>query len=266
MDHPVLGLFAAELKLARAAAGMSQEQLAGQIAYSPSLVALVETGRRVATADFARRCDDALGTGGLFARMQPVMALGAFPSWFRPYVELEAAATGLRSWQPLVVDGLLQTESYARAVLRAARPTDDEEQIEQLVSARMERQSILLRDDAPVLWVILDEGVLHRSVGGAGVMREQLDHLVEAARRPKVVLQVVPSSAGAHAGLLGPFVIVSLNATPDVVYLDTALTGQIVERQAEVTALTMLYDTLRAEALSPKASADFVEKVRQEWT
>jgi hypothetical protein len=117
-----------------------------------------------------------------------------------------------------------------------------------------------------MLWVIVDETVLRRSAGGAAVMAGQLDHLIEAARRPKIVVQVVPSGAGAHAGLLGPFVIVTLNGAPDVVYLDTALTGQIVERQSEVTALALLYDTLRAEALSPNASVTLFEKVRQEWT
>lgn len=266
IDHPVLGLFAAELKLARGAAGLSQEHLADKIAYSPSLVALVETGRRVPTQDFARRCDDALSTGGLLARIQPVTALGAYPAWFRPYVELEAAAAGLRSWQPLLIDGLLQTDEYARAVLCAARPTDSEEQIEQLVSARVDRQAVLERDDPPMLWAVIDESALRRSVGGAAVMRNQLDRLIDAARRPRIVLQVVPSSAGAHAGLLGPFVIVSLPGAPDVVYLDTALTGQIVERWADVAALALLYDTLRAEALPPKASAELFEKVRQEWT
>ncbi len=176
-----LGLFAAELRHARTAGELTQEALAEKIACSPSLVGMIETGRRIPTLDLAQRCDEALGTSGVLTRMHKLVATEAYPSWFRPWVELEKAATSLRSWQPMIVDGLLQTAEYARAVLRAARPHDRDEMIEQLVAARMDRQAILERDDLPRLWVVPDESVLTRPVGDPDVMTAQLDRLIVGA-------------------------------------------------------------------------------------
>jgi transcriptional regulator with XRE-family HTH domain len=262
-----LGLFAAELRHARAARGLTQEALAEKIAYSPSLVGMIETGRRIPTLDLAERCDAALETSGVLTRMHRLVATEAYPSWFRPWVELEKAATSLRSWQPMIVDGLLQTAEYARAVLRAARPYDRDEAIDQLVTARMDRQSILERDDAPRLWVVLDETVLSRPVGETSVMADQLDRLIAAGRDPGVTIQVMPAAAGAHPGLLGPFVLAGFDSSPDVAYLDNALAGQVVERAEDVTHVAGLYDTIRAEALSPRASADLITQVvRTIWT
>jgi hypothetical protein len=107
----------------------------------------------------------------------------------------------------LLIPGLLQTEEYARAVLAAAHPASPETEVERLVSARMDRQAILDQAEPPLLWVILDEGVLIRPVGGPAVMRDQIERLVKAARQPRIVLQVVPCGAGAHAGLAGQFAI-----------------------------------------------------------
>jgi Domain of unknown function (DUF5753) len=228
---------------------------------------MIETGRRIPTLDVAQRCDEALETGGTLTRMHRLVAGEAYPAWFRPFVELEKTATSLRSWQPMIVDGLLQTEDYAQAVLRAARPHDRDEVIEQLVTARTDRQAVLLRDDPPRLWVVLDEGVLTRPVGTQAVMAAQLDRLLTAGRYPWVTIQIMPLSAGAHPGLLGPFVIAGFASGPDIAYLDNALTGQVVERAEDVAHVVALYDTIRAEALPPRASADLITNVvRTIWT
>ena len=139
-----LAMFSEELRRARAAAGLTQDQLAEKIAYSPSLVAHVETGSRAPSVDFARRADDALRTGGLLSRLQPLVRSEAYPAWFRDWVEIEREATSLRWFEPLLIPGLLQTEEYARAVLSGGQPGrcgDDE--ISRLVGARMDRQAIL---------------------------------------------------------------------------------------------------------------------------
>jgi transcriptional regulator with XRE-family HTH domain len=262
-----LGLFAAELRHARTARGLTQDALADKIAYSPSLVAMIETGRRIPTLDVAQRCDQALETSGVLTRLHRLVAAEAYPSWFRPFVELEKAATSLRSWQPMIVDGLLQTAEYARAVLRAARPYDRDEAIDALVAARMDRQEILLRDDPPKIWVVLDEAVLTRPIGEPGVMAAQLDRLITAARDPWITIQIMPTAAGAHPGLLGPLVIAGFDTSPDIAYLDTALTGQVVERSEDVRQVASLYDSIRAEALSPRASAELITHVvRTIWT
>jgi transcriptional regulator with XRE-family HTH domain len=265
-SHSALTVFAGELRHARAAVTLSQDQLAEKIAYSSSLVAMVESCRRIPSLDFAKRCDDALATGGVLVRIHPLVAGEAYPSWFRPFVELERTALSLRSWEPFLIPGLLQTADYARAVLRAARPTDPDEQIGQAVAARIERQAILSRDDPLMLWVVLDEAVLKRPVGGPQVMREQVAHLLTAAQQPKIIVQVVPLDVGANAGMTGAFVIASFETGTDTVHLDTAGAGLISDRAEVVASCSFAFDSLRAEALSPARSLDLIRREAELWT
>lgn len=261
----VLAMFSGELRRARSRAGLTQDQLAEKISYSPSLVAHVEIGSRAPSADFAARADDALGTDGLLTRLQPLVRSEAYPAWFRDWVEIEREATALRWFEPLLIPGLLQTEDYARSVLQAAHPASPDGEVDRLVAARMDRQAILAKDEPPLLWVILDEGVLTRPVGGPSVMRAQIERLITAARQPKIILQVIPASSGAHPGLAGHFVIASFNGSPDVAYLDNALAGQVTERPADLSRVALLYDILKAEALSPRASSDHARKAMEQW-
>jgi transcriptional regulator with XRE-family HTH domain len=264
-DHSALALFAAELQAARARAGMSRDELAARINYSPSLVGMVESMRRVPRLDFARRCDDALGTTGTFARLHEHLRTAPFPSWFRPFAQHEAEATSLRTFELVLVPGLLQTGEYARALL-STKVGATEDDVDQLVTARLERQIILDRDDPPLLWVLIDEEALHRPVGGRDVMQAQVEHLVEMAGRPNVVIQVIPHEVGAHQGLVGAFVIADFAAAPSIVYLETALTGLVVERQEDVAAVTLTYDTLKTEALPRAASLELLREVVKTWT
>lgn len=140
-----------------------------------------------------------------------------------------------------------------------------EDEIDQMVSARMERQAILDRDEPPLLWVVLDEGVLCRPVGGPDVMG-QVEHLIETAQRASVVVQVIPGAVGAHEGLAGAFVIADFQAAPSIVYLETALTGLVVERPADVSAVTLRYETLKTEALPRAASLELLREVAKTWT
>jgi transcriptional regulator with XRE-family HTH domain len=267
-DGPANGLeaFALELKAQREAAGLTQEQLAKLMGYSPSVIAKLETCRTIASPQHADRADESLKMPGTFRRLRKATINGTYEPWFRAYLDIEERATVLRSWQPLVVDGLLQTEVYARGVLRGARPADSDAVIEQLVTARMSRQEIWERKDPepPVLSVTLGESVLRQRVGNAQVMREQLGRLVEAGGNPRITIQVIPSSASAHPGLLGPFVVASFENGPDAAYLDNALDGQVTERRAQVARVSLLYDTLRSEALSPGASTELIMKVADE--
>jgi DNA-binding XRE family transcriptional regulator len=245
-DHSALALFAAELQAARARAALSQDELAARINYSPSLVAMVESMRRV-------------------PRLHEHLRTAPFPSWFRPFAQHEAEATSLRTFELVLVPGLLQTPEYARAVLRT-RVGASEDEIDQLVAARIERQTILDRDDPPLLWVVIDEGVLHRAVGGPDVMGHQVEHLAEMAERPSVVIQVIPSGVGAHEGLAGAFMIADFASSPSIVYLETALTGLVVERPEDVSAVTLRYETLKTEALPRAASLELLREVAKTWT
>lgn len=207
----VLAYFGAELRRRRQAAGYSQEQLARAIIYSPSLVGAVETATRMPSRDFARRCDDVLDADETFDRLWPLVSRETYPTWFQQFAELEREATSLRTFMPLAIPGLLQTEDYARALFRAGRPWDTAAQVEELVDARIGRQAILVSDDPPMLRVVIDESALRRPIGsangGSAVMAGQLEILADAATRPRVVIQVVPLSTGEHVGLVGGFTI-----------------------------------------------------------
>jgi transcriptional regulator with XRE-family HTH domain len=259
-----LAFFGSELRRARAATGLSQEQLGQRIGYSAALVGKVETGERAPSQDFAKRCDQALpGAGGLFARLHALTQRwdGGYPSWFAEWVEVERRAESLCCWQPLLVPGLAQTADYARALFEAWRQPAD--QIDQLVSTRMDRQSIFDLPDPPSLWVIVDEGVLRRCIGSAKIMYDQLMHLADPADRPNVTVQVVPAEAGAHVGLQGGFSIASVDGV-GTVYLEGPNQGQTTQTPALVATVSAHFDTLRAEALPRVTSRDLIKRVAEE--
>jgi transcriptional regulator with XRE-family HTH domain len=172
-DSP-FAVWGAMLRHYRERAGMSLDRLGELAHYSGAMIRALETGERRPKAESAAAIDGALGLDGalieLFEDLRIFDSKQAYPEWFRSFVEVEADAHTIRSWQPLVVDGLLQTADYAREVIRAGQPGATDEEVEELVAARLGRQAVLTREDPqnppPVLYVLLDEGVLHRPVGG----------------------------------------------------------------------------------------------------
>ncbi|MCW2914684.1 MAG: hypothetical protein JWN52_2752 [Actinomycetia bacterium] len=263
-----LAIFGEELKHARDAAGLSQDQVGVELQYSEAQVGHIETGKRKPSLRFAEGSDRLFGTNGLFGRLhEKIEQMPSYPAWFGPWAKAEREAMSLHNYQTLIVPGLLQTEEYARAFLRGGRPRDTDEQIDELVTARMERQRILTWEDPPALWFVLDEGVLRRVIGDAAVMRKQLNHLVELAGHTQVNIQIVPLSAGARPGLSGAFVIACFPDRPDIVYLETAAEGDIVVAPKRVAPLTYTYDAVRAHALPAKHSVELIKEVVAElWT
>jgi transcriptional regulator with XRE-family HTH domain len=261
----VLAYFGAELRRLRAAAGISQEDLAQQISYSASLVGMIETARRAPARDFALRCDGVLGTGGTLARLWPLVSQEALPRWFRPFAEIEREATSIRTWEPLIVPGLLQTEDYARALITGWQPGDAAETVEQQVAARMERQHLLDRADPPLIWAIIGEAALRNPVGGPDVLHDQLIRLLDTeTAHPRLIIQVVPLTAGAHPGLEGPLVLVARTSESDAAYLEVQGRGHVVDRADEVAHYGLLYDMLRAVALPPDASRAMIADCAKE--
>jgi len=267
-DTAALSLFADELKAAREQRGWSQADLAGQIPYSLSTIAMVEALHRVPTRDLAAHLDKAFATPGTFARLEGRLRDLPFPASFRPFAAYEAEATALYVFEHSLVPGLLQTPQYARAVL-ATRPNTAEDEIDNLVAARLARQDVLTRDEppAPLLWALIDEGVLHRPVAPAEVMAGQLGWLVEMSRRPNVTVQVLPYSAGGHTGLLGAFTIADLGGNPGTVNVEDITDGRVFEDPSMVSRVTLRYKSLQSEALPKGASRELIARVAEErWT
>jgi transcriptional regulator with XRE-family HTH domain len=262
-------VFGAMVRFYREQAGFSRSELARRICKSVSLVQAIELGQRAATGDVTVDLETALSAGGALVRLRDEMGEGlgyqAHPSWFQEWTLKEAQATTLRSFEPLVVPGLLQTGGYARAIFRTRfKITSDE--IDERVAARLKRQEVLTRDDPAAFWVILDEWVLRRPVGGPQVMLEQVSRLVESARQPHIVIEVIPAATGAHEGMAGAFMIADFEGAPSVGYQEGAVRGQPVDEPKDVAALDLTWDTLRGEALPRAASLAVLEEAAKSWT
>ena len=249
-----LAYFGTELRIRREAAGLSQSVLAHRTFCSHSLISRIESAERVPTEDFCKRCDEVLGTGGMFWRLWPIVIQHAYPDWFRPFVELEKNATEIWNFESQVVPGLLQTEEYARALFAGARLGNTDE----LVAARMTRQHILERDDRARLWITIDENLLWRVVGEPAVMARQLRAMVEATEDQRTVVQVVPYEVGAHASMDGPFVGLTMDEGADVICTEGRVRGLVLAAEDDVAEYRYAYDLLRADALSPQTSVDLI--------
>jgi transcriptional regulator with XRE-family HTH domain len=266
-----LRVFGAMLRHYRTAAGLTPEELGARIYLSASQIRKVEEGTRTPTEALTQACEAVpeLNCNGALTTLREILKdhlrHRAYPGWFQAWPDHESLARRLRDFELAVIPGLLQTEAYARAIL-STRVGATEEELDEAVAARLERQHILDREQPPELWALLDEAVLRRPVGSPGIMAEQMTFLAAAARRPHIVLQIIPLSAGAHEGMRGgPFVIADFAGNPSLGYQDTALTGQIVEDANQVEALATTWDTLRLEALPRSTSLDLVEEVATIW-
>jgi hypothetical protein len=188
-------------------------------------------------------------------------------SWFQPYVGLESAASVIRTYEPQLVPGLLQTREYARAVVRAMNHRSPSAEIERLVELRATRQQqVLHRDPAPTLWAVIDEAALRRPVGGVGVLRGQLLALIDAAQQPNVRIQVMPFDVGGHTGLTGAFTILRFpeQDLSDVIYLELLTSALYLDRPHDVEAYTQAMEQLCVEARRPAQTADFLEALLKE--
>ncbi|MFI5957745.1 helix-turn-helix domain-containing protein [Cryptosporangium sp. NPDC051539] len=178
-----------------------------------------------------------------------IFGADAVPEWFSLYVDLEPAAAWIRSYQPELVPGLLQTPEYAVEVYRARNPEDDGAELQRRVGVRMERQAILKRPRPPVLHFVLNEAVILREVGGSDVMGAQTEKLREMAGRPSVTIDVLPLKAGAHAAMEGAFVILDFEdpqEDPSVVYLDSPSSAVYLQQPTELERYTTIFDHVRA--------------------
>ncbi|MFD3725363.1 Scr1 family TA system antitoxin-like transcriptional regulator [Streptomyces sp. NPDC058671] len=255
-----LDYYGSELRRLREEAGLNQPQLGKVLFCTASLIGQVETARKVPTREFSERLDAALMTGGVFTRLVGLVLRSQLPTWFQAYAEMEARAAYLYSFQAQLIDGLLQTEAYARAVLGARTDGD----LDTKVAARIERQRILERETPPLLWVVLSEAVLRQEIGGPAVMRAQLAHLLAMQGREWVKIQILPFEAGAHAGLMGSFNLLRFEDDPDLVYTEDFVQGHMTADPAAFREGSLRYDHLQAAALSVERSAELTAGVMEE--
>ncbi|MFC6086156.1 helix-turn-helix domain-containing protein [Sphaerisporangium aureirubrum] len=261
--------FGTELRKFRLSQGFTQRKLCEAVHLSISQLSMIENGHRGPTPDLARRMDDALGLGstltGLLDRLN--RAAAQLPRWFRPWLEFEREAEALRMWEPLMVPGLLQTEDYARVIL-SRRPGISAEQAEERVAARMERQNILKRPVPPMLWVIIDEGILYRPIAGPAIMKAQFEHLLDMGENSHISLQVLPHKARSVLGLLGGFVVADMpKGTPPAAYVESQSTEDPVSvRSDEVRYLSLRYDLIRVDALARHESSDMIKETTRRWS
>ena len=272
-------LLGAQLRRLREAAEISAEKAGYEIRASRSKISRMETGR---VGFKLRDLEDLLTLYGVTDEKQraKVVALARrsrapewwakyndiLPDWFETYLGLESAATSIRSFEMQFVPGLFQTEDYARAVTKLGHQTARVDEIERRVGLRLKRQDLLARAQPPRIWAVMDEAVLRRPVGGLPVMRAQLRHLVEAARLPRMTLQVVPFARGGHAGASGSFSILRFEERdlPDVVYIEQLTSAVYLDQRQDIEHYLEVVDQLSGEALTPADTARFIEQVAHE--
>ncbi|GAA3817347.1 helix-turn-helix domain-containing protein [Streptomyces phyllanthi] len=255
-----LDYYGYELRRYREAAGLTQRQLGDIINYTGSLVGQIETARKLPTPAFSERSDAALGTGGSLTRLLELVMRSQLPAWFQQVAELEARAIQICTFQTHMIHGLLQTEGYVRAVLGALDQTD----LDDRTAVRLARQRIFEKEEPPVLWAILSEAALHQEIGGREVMRGQLAHLLSFDGNPRINIQVLPFSAGAHAGLTGSFTLFRFARDPEILYTEGYGSGHPTANPDTVKDCSLRYDHLQAAALSLKDSADLIRRVMEE--
>jgi transcriptional regulator with XRE-family HTH domain len=189
------------------------------------------------------------------------------PDWFSAFVSLEGEAAIIRAYEPHYVPGLLQTPAYAHAVLRAGLPSAPEPEIERLVDLRIERQALLDRAESPpLLWVVMDETVLRRPIGGREVMHEQIGALMDATERPNVRLQVMPFAAGPHPAMYGPFHIFrfQLQELPDIAYTESLVGGVYFDERDDASAFLEALDRMCAQAAPAQSTKAILDGLRKE--
>ncbi|MER7891968.1 helix-turn-helix transcriptional regulator [Micromonospora sp. NPDC094482] len=251
------------LRVALSDTGHTIESLAERVGVDPKTVGRWLTEGRIPHARHRLSAAEELRRD--VADIWPDTSRRRDPIWFRPWQEIEREAVSLRSYQSVVLPGLLQTEAYARAVLGGAGliPRGD---VERLIVARLNRQGILKQDDPPQFTAVVDEAVLRRPVGGPATMREQLRALVAACGEPHVRVHVVPATVGAYAGLNGPFVIAAARDHRVAGYLDNQLQGQVVSDPDDIAAILTAWENVRGEALSRRQSLDLISEVAETWS
>ncbi|GAB3953792.1 helix-turn-helix domain-containing protein [Streptomyces sparsus] len=259
-----LRTFGAVVQALREHAGLSRVEFGVCVSYSKHTVESVELGRRMPDQSFVERAEEALGNTGALRRAAKHLTRGhpGLAAWFRQWARLERVAISLSTYECRLVPGLLQTEGYARAVFDNAIPLLTDEQMESQVGSRLERQQMLRERVTVPFSFIVEESVLRSRLGGAAVMREQLDRVLDFVSARHVTMQVMPTEAEAHACLDGPLRLIETVDGRRLAYSEGQQNGRLITDAKEARLLQLRYDTLRSQALNPQESRSLVERLR----
>lgn len=257
-DDSLWSWLAFDLRFYREGRGLTQAEVGKILDVTKQQVHNLESGIRKPNKMQARSLDAAWGTGGHFARLRKFAEEGHDPDWFRTFVLYEARACVIKAHTTSIVHGLLQTPDYARALLVAGHIGD----VEAALAARMARQEVLERQQPPEMWALINESALEQPVGGPGVLRRQLAHLLDVSCSPNVILRVVPRRVGAHMGLDGSFTLISTRSER-VAYLEAFGGGRLAQESAEVADFALRFDRIGADALSRTDSRMLIEKIME---
>lgn len=254
--------FGAELRAKRELSNLSRPRLAERLGYTPQRIGQIESGGSPPSEDFAKDCDVFFKTDGTFHRIwqwiQDFGRLAVLPPGFPDFIEREREAEVIHIFETMVITGLFQTPEYAREVLKLGKTPDA---VEQLVSARIERQEILRRENPPYVFAIFDEGAIRRPIGNPEVMKEQIQHLIDLADLPNITIQIVPTAKGAYEGLPGAFMILAFPDEPDAALVEGHVGGQLVDHPAVVRKYGVRFHLVKASAMSAEDSLDLLRTI-----
>ncbi|MCX4667971.1 helix-turn-helix domain-containing protein [Streptomyces sp. NBC_01381] len=257
----ILHVFGRQLKLFRVRVGMERAEFGALTGYSASTIASFEQGRRISSPKFIDRADEVLDAGGVLKAGKEEVARAQYPAFFRDAARLEAEAVELRAYDTHIVNGLLQSEEYTRALLGMRRPLLNEDTIEQRVAARLIRQEVFNKWPAPLLSFVMEESVVKRGLGGRAAKHGQLEQILLIGQKRNVEIQIMPLDREDNAGVDGAFTVLTRQGGNQFGYTEAQGKGTLVTDREEVRALSARYGIIRAQALTPSESLAYIEKL-----
>ncbi|AQT72218.1 MULTISPECIES: helix-turn-helix domain-containing protein [Streptomyces] len=256
----VIATVGRQLKMWREAAGFDRTKFGERMGYGANLIYKIERGARIPRPEFLDKADEVLGAGGKIAAMKADVERARYPKKVRDLAKLESEAVELGAYGNHNLHGLLQTEEYARALYEMRRPAYSPDEVERYVSARMARQGVFYRLPSPALTFVLEQVTLERTIGGRGVLRRQLERLLDIGQLRNVEIQVMPTDSEDHAGMGGHLQVVKLKDGTAVGYVEAQLPGRLITNATDIQLLELRYGIIRSQALSPRESRAFIEK------
>ncbi|MGW7822954.1 helix-turn-helix domain-containing protein [Streptomyces puniciscabiei] len=265
-DNPVSRVrYGEELRRRREAAGLTQEELSERVLMSRTHIAHIEAGRRRPDLQDARRLDRELGPDKFFERFLPTLDGKKVAEHFAEALEFEGQAIEIREYAPKLVPGILQTPAYAREVLGSGASPKTAEERDELLVTRLERARILDNFHSPKVWMLFDEAVLRRKIGGAQVMCEQLRHIASLGESHRIRVHVLPFSVGYHALLEGFVSLMWFEDLPPIAYAEGLKSGRILELPSVVRECQVAYDHALGDALSHRKSLALIRSVAEDY-